>query len=120
MRSILRSGSQRPLRPGRGFGFPECAPCNGFATSAGTIWEITVKRAAGRLSAPANLRETVDAERFDVVAVTGGDAVAAAELPKHHRDPFDRLLIAQAQRLDALVITRDRAFGAYEVKVLPA
>ena len=95
-------------------------PANAVVVSAGTIWEITVKRAAGRLSAPANLLETVDAESFDVVAVTGGDAVAAAELPKHHRDPFDRLLIAQAQRLDALVITRDRAFDAYEVKVLPA
>ena len=95
-------------------------PANTVAVSAGTIWEIAVKRAAGRLDAPGNLLETVNAEKFDVVPVTGGDAVAAAELPMHHRDPFDRLLIAQAQRLDALVITRDRVIGAYEVNVLPA
>jgi PIN domain nuclease of toxin-antitoxin system len=92
---------------------------NTVVVSAGTVWEIAVKRAAGRLAAPIDLLEALRTEGFDVVPVTGEDAVVAAELPGHHRDPFDRLLIAQAQRLDALVVTRDRAIAAYEIHVLP-
>ncbi len=95
-------------------------PANSVVVSAGTVWEIAVKHAAGRLSAPGNLIETLRAEEFDVVPVTGEDAEAAAELPPHHRDPFDRLLIAQALRLDALVISNDRAMAGYEAHVLPA
>ena len=49
------------------------------------------------------------------------DAVAAAKLAGgRHKDPFDRMLIAQATRLDAIVVTRDRAFADYDVKVLTA
>ena len=95
-------------------------PANSVVVSAGTVWEIAVKQAAGRLGAPRNLLETLEAERFDVVPVTGQDAVAAAELPLHHRDPFDRLLVAQALRLDALVISNDRAVSMYGAHVLPA
>ena len=95
-------------------------PGNSVLVSAGTVWEIAVKRAAGRLSAPANILETLQREQFDVVPLTGDDAVSAAELPMHHRDPFDRLLVAQALRLDALIITSDRAVSAYEANVLPA
>jgi PIN domain nuclease of toxin-antitoxin system len=95
-------------------------PANDVVVSAATIWEIEVKRAAGRLASPDNLLEIVDATRIDVVPITGGDATAAARLPMHHRDPFDRMLIAQAARLDATVVTRDRAFAAYDVPVLVA
>ena len=95
-------------------------PANTIVVSAGTVWEIAVKRTAGRLTAPAHILATLSAEQFDVVPITGEDAVAAAELPPHHRDPFDRLLIAQAQRLEALVISNDRALGSYDARVLPA
>lgn len=95
-------------------------PANDVVVSAATIWEIEVKRAAGRLEAPTDLLETVVATRFDILPVSGGDAVAAARLPLHHRDPFDRMLIAQAMRLDALIVTRGREFEAYDVRVLPA
>ena len=95
-------------------------PANTVLVSAATVWEIAVKRAAGRLTAPENILATLRAEEFDVVPITGQDAVAASELPPHHRDPFDRLLIAQARRLDALVISNDRAVGAYDVNVSPA
>ena len=95
-------------------------PANSIVVSAATVWEIAVKRAAGRLTAPANILATLTSEAFDVVPIAGEDAVAAAELPPHHRNPFDRLLIAQVQRLDALVISSDRAVGAYGVNVLPA
>ena len=95
-------------------------PANAIVVSAATVWEIEVKRAAGRLTAPPNMLATLGAEEFDVVPITGEDAVAAAELPPHHRDPLDRLLIAQARRLDGLVISNDRAVGMYEANVLPA
>jgi PIN domain nuclease of toxin-antitoxin system len=95
-------------------------PGHSVVVSAGTVWEISVKRVAGRLKAPANILETLQSEQFDVLPITGDDAMAAAELPQHHRDPFDRLLIAQALRLDALIITSDRALAAYEAQILPA
>jgi PIN domain nuclease of toxin-antitoxin system len=57
---------------------------------------------------------------MDTLPVTALDAVAAAGLPMHHSDPFDRMLVAQARRLDALIVSRDHALQAYDVDVLPA
>jgi PIN domain nuclease of toxin-antitoxin system len=93
---------------------------NDVVVSAATIWEIEVKRIAGRLQAPADLLETVEATRIAVIPVTGADAIAAARLPRHHADPFDRMLIAHAMRLDAVIVSRDRAFTAYGVHQLVA
>jgi PIN domain nuclease of toxin-antitoxin system len=95
-------------------------PANAVLVSAATIWEIEVKRMAGRLVAPERILDDVEAQGFDVIPITGVDAVAAAALPEHHRDPFDRLLIAQALRLDAVVVSRDREFVAYGVHQLLA
>jgi PIN domain nuclease of toxin-antitoxin system len=95
-------------------------PANAVLVSAATVWEIAIKRASGKLGVPPDMRATLDAMGFDGIPVTIEDAERAAALPAHHRDPFDRMLIAQAQRLDAVVVTRDRAFASYDVKVLPA
>lgn len=95
-------------------------PANSVLVSAATIWEIEVKRVAGRLQAPDRILDEVESNGFDVIPLTGADAVAAAGLPGHHRDPFDRLLIAQALRLEAIVVSRDRAFEAYGVHQLVA
>lgn len=95
-------------------------PANAVLVSAATIWEIEVKRVAGRLEAPEQILEEAERAGFDIIPLTGSDAVAAANLPDHHRDPFDRLVIAQALRLDAIVISRDRAFAAYGVHQLLA
>ena len=95
-------------------------PHNDVLVSSATVWEISIKAAAGRLEAPSELLETIEATRFDVVPISGADAVAAARLPHVHADPFDRMVIAQAQRLEAVVVTRDRAFADYGVKVLTA
>ncbi len=88
--------------------------------SAATVWEIEVKRMAGRLRAPAELLDAIGQADMDTLPVTALDAVTAAGLPMHHADPFDRMLVAQAQRLDALVVSRDPALTAYDVDVLPA
>lgn len=95
-------------------------PANDVVVSAVSLWELEIKRVTGRLDAPDDMLSTIDESEISSIAVTGIDAIAAARLPMHHRDPFDRMLVAQAQRLDAVVVTRDRAFGAYDVKVLTA
>jgi PIN domain nuclease of toxin-antitoxin system len=95
-------------------------PANAVVVSAATVWEIEVKRVAGRLRAPTELLDTIRQTGMDTLPVTAVDAVTAAGLPMHHGDPFDRMLIAQAQRLGALIVSRDRALHAYDVHVLPA
>lgn len=95
-------------------------PANDIIVSAATVWELEIKRAQGRLTAPLDLMQVIDLEGFSCLPVTGGDAMAAALLPPHHRDPFDRMLIAQAARLDAVLVSRDAAFAAYGVEVLAA
>ena len=95
-------------------------PSTDVLVSAGTIWEIEIKRALGKLEAPDGLLAAIEAAEFDTLPITGADAERAARLPRHHRDPFDRLLVAQASRLDGLIVSRDRLFEPYEVNVLPA
>ena len=93
---------------------------NDVLVSTASIWELEIKRANGKLRFAADL--IVDATRagFDVIPISAVDAIAAARLPAHHRDPFDRMLVAQAARLDAVIVSRDRSFGAYDVHVLSA
>lgn len=93
---------------------------NEVLVSAGTVWEIEIKRVAGRLQAPDDLLEAMEATGFSALPITAADARNAARLPRHHGDPFDRMLVAQAERLDALIVTRDAALGAYDVELLPA
>ena len=95
-------------------------PINDVLVSVATVWEIAIKRALGKLEVPDGLVEAADRAGIDVVPVTGADAETAGALPAHHRDPFDRMLVAQASRIGAVVVSRDRAFGDYGVPVLPA
>lgn len=95
-------------------------PTNDVLVSAASIWEIEIKRALGKLVAPAGLVRTIDAAGFDVLPITGQDAETAGSLPAHHRDPFDRMLVAQADRVGAFVVSRDTAFLAYGTDVLGA
>ena len=96
------------------------SPANDVAVSAASIWEIAIKRALGKLRAPSALVPAIEDLGFSVVPITGQDAERAGALPMHHRDPFDRMVIAQALRLEAVVVSRDQAFDAYGVPVLPA
>jgi PIN domain nuclease of toxin-antitoxin system len=95
-------------------------PANDILVSAGSVWEIEIKRALGKLRAPPGLLEAIDAADFDTLPITGADAERAGRLPPHHRDPFDRMLVAQALRLDAFVVSRDEQFLPYGVNVLSA
>ena len=95
-------------------------PTNDVLVSAATIWEIAIKQALGKLAAPTGLVAAVEEAGFDVLPITGRDAESAGTLKAHHRDPFDRMLVAQADRVGAVVVSRDRAFLAYGAEVLPA
>ena len=95
-------------------------PANDVLVSAASIWEIEIKRALGKLTAPNGLVDAVADAGFDVVPITGPDAERAGSLPAHHRDPFDRMLVAQAHRLGAIVVSRDPAFLAYDIDLLTA
>jgi PIN domain nuclease of toxin-antitoxin system len=95
-------------------------PANDVLVSAATVWELVIKRAAGKIRLPSGLAQAVEELGYVGLPVTIDHAEAAAALPAHHKDPFDRMLIAQAQWLDAVIVTRDRAFGAYDVRILTA
>lgn len=95
-------------------------PANDVLVSAASVWEIGIKRALGKVDAPDGLLEALEASGLTTIPITAADAEHAARLVPHHGDPFDRMLVAQASRLDAVVVTRNAAFGAYGVRVLAA
>lgn len=89
--------------------------------SAVTAWEIGTKSAKGKLRFPVErLAELVEGEGFDAVPITFDHARAATQLPLHHRDPFDRMLVAQAQLEGLRLLSADRKLAAYDVTVIPA
>jgi PIN domain nuclease of toxin-antitoxin system len=93
---------------------------NDVLVSAATVWELAIKRAKGRIRLDADLTSAIEGAGFSSLPVSSGDAEHAAGLPAHHQDPFDRMLVAQAERLGAVVVTRDAAFAAYGVEVIRA
>ncbi len=86
--------------------------------SAASIWEIAIKRAQGKLDAPANLLDTMEQRGFVELPVLSRHALLAGALPPHHGDPFDRMIVAQAQSEGLTVVTRDERIAAYGVPVL--
>ena len=92
-------------------------PDNRVLVSAASIWEIGIKTSLGKLRVPDDLDAVVD-EDFEQLPVTFAHARQAAQLPRHHRDPFDRMLVAQAQVQDFTLATRDRRIRSYDVALL--
>jgi PIN domain nuclease of toxin-antitoxin system len=88
--------------------------------SAATIWEVAIKQAAGKLLEPSGLPERIRDSGFTPLPIGFEHAIAAGRLPQIHRDPFDRMLIAQAQCEDLTLVTRDPHCQKYDVTVLPA
>lgn len=86
-------------------------PENTVFISAVTLWEIWLKQSLGKLKLPPDFKELLALEAFENLALTARQAAAIAELPWHHRDPFDRMLVAQAlvERLTLLSVDRDLA-----------
>lgn len=88
--------------------------------SAVSAWEIEIKRGSGKLDAPRDLPKRLEQAQFVPISITVEHAVAAGKLPFHHRDPFDRMLIAQAQLEGLTIVTRDSQFEPYPIATLPA
>jgi PIN domain nuclease of toxin-antitoxin system len=87
--------------------------------SAATVWELSIKATLGKLDLDgADLVTEIEENDFVELPMTARHALAAAALPRHHEDPFDRMLIAQAQIEGLTVVTRDPAFRAYGVTIL--
>lgn len=97
-------------------------PANEIFLSAASSWEIAIKYALGKLPLPLPPLEYVlsrmETSGTAPLPVQHSHALQAGSLPRHHADPFDRLLIAQAQVEDLPILTADSQFEAYEVKLL--
>ena len=88
-----------------------------FNVSVATIWEICIKAAIGKLETVPNVTEALIATGYLIMPINSEHAEAVRSLPLHHHDPFDRLLIAQARLEGLTIITADRHFSGYDVKL---
>ena len=95
-------------------------PANEVFVSVASVWEISIKRSTGKLDAPDDLVTQIERSHFVRLPITFGHADLAGRLPPHHRDPFDRMLVAQAQVEDLVLVTRDRFIPRYEVETMTA
>ena len=88
--------------------------------SAASYWEILIKKASGKLDVVDNFADLIERAGYIELPVTFRHAEIAARLPLHHRDPFDRMLVAQAQAEGLGLVTDDAMISRYQVSVLPA
>ena len=91
---------------------------NEVALSAASVWEIAVKRSLGKLTIPDGWARVLARLGFAPMPVTAVHAEAVEQLPWHHRDPFDRLLVAQASVERCALVTADRRLAAYGIGIL--
>jgi PIN domain nuclease of toxin-antitoxin system len=97
---------------------------NDVLVSAAVAWEITIKHALGKLSLPldpiAYFPARLSALGFQALAITADHALAVGKLPPYHNDPFDRIMIAQAQMEGLTFVTKDPIAATYRLKTLAA
>jgi PIN domain nuclease of toxin-antitoxin system len=93
---------------------------NTVVVSAVSIWETEIKRRIGKLELEVDLATGAVAHGFEALPISFAHAKAAGRLPAHHGDPFDRMLVAQAQLEGLTIVSRDPVFTAYQVAVLTA
>jgi PIN domain nuclease of toxin-antitoxin system len=86
--------------------------------SAASAWEASIKRASGKLRISGSLSEASRRLGLTALPITVAHGEAAGELPPHHGDPFDRLLVAQARMEGLVLVTKDRLLQKYEVTLL--
>lgn len=83
--------------------------------SVASLWEIAVKVSTGKLTMPDRLMETIAGSDVQLLSITPAHVLHTASLPRHHGDPFDRLLVAQAQIEGLTLVTADRRLASYDV-----
>ena len=95
-------------------------PRNQIYISAASTWEISIKKSLGKLAAPDDMDAIVDDEHFDKLPITLFHGEQAGMLPGHHKDPFDRMLIAQAQSEGLVIVTSDEKITRYGIRTMDA
>lgn len=93
---------------------------NEVFVSAAVVWEITIKKALNKLAAPNDIVDVISQNRFSRLAITIEQALAVEKLPMHHRDPFDRILVAQAMVEGMTLVHRDQEIAKYTVTQMRA
>ena len=88
--------------------------------SAAVIWEIRIKQELGKLEIPSDFRQVLDRQPFEMLAITAEHAHAVGGLPAIHRDPFDRILIAQAKVERLTFVTGDTIIKQYKIPIIKA
>lgn len=92
-------------------------PDNLVFISAASAWEIAIKKSLGKLDAPDDLETQIEKHNFQLLPITIAHGVAVGKLPWHHKDPFDRIIIAQAICESMTIITRDKKFNSYNISL---
>lgn len=94
---------------------------NTLVVSVASLWEIQIKRALGKLDMQVSLeqivREQIDTGRYELLEIRAEHVLALDTLPRHHNDPFDRLLIAQARTEQMPLVSSDAVFTDYPVQL---
>lgn len=93
-------------------------PANEIYVSAASVWEIAIKRRRGKIAFAHGIKETVTRNRFLALPITPDHAEHAGGLPRHHGDPFDRMLVAQAMLEQMTLGTQDAMLRPYGIAVL--
>ncbi|MBN1947465.1 MAG: type II toxin-antitoxin system VapC family toxin [Bradymonadales bacterium] len=106
----LSNGARRSIEDGQ----------NPVFVSAASIWEIAIKQGLGKLVLPADFREVLQEQPFSWLDIKADHAFRVRELPFHHRDPFDRMLVAQCLVEGLTLVTRDRVLSRYGLNILQA
>jgi PIN domain nuclease of toxin-antitoxin system len=95
---------------------------NGIVFSTASIWELQIKIMLGKLSLSGTVRSIIDDHQhrnaMEILPITLDHVLTLEKLPSHHKDPFDRLLIAQAISEGMTIVTHDKAFSFYEVPLI--
>jgi len=86
--------------------------------SAVVVWEVAIKRGLGKLEAPADLLQQLERAGVDLLPISARHADRVGTLPMHHKDPFDRLLIAQAELEGLPIVTADDELKRYGIEVI--
>lgn len=93
---------------------------NEVVVSVVSVWEIAIKKALGKLEAPENLKQMIEDARFTLMPINYEHVWEVKDLPFHHDDPFDRLLVAQTKVENLMLATRDSRLRAYNIPILNA
>lgn len=94
------------------------SPDHAFFFSVASIWEIGIKMSIGKLKLPGNLLQRLEANDIEVLPISPEHAFTSRSLPRLHGDPFDRMLVVQAQQEDLTIMTHDKQISAYAVPTL--